>query len=275
MRYPRKLLRRLGTSRVSRPGGMAREMPRPPACPAGWSVGPPDFVGVGAQKAGTTWWFHLIASHPDVYHDPNQPPELHYWDHFSNRWPGDQDFDAYRRLFPRPPGKKTGEKTPAYMFDYWVAPMLKLAAPEARIIVLLRDPIERYRSAAAMGGRKGWVRDRFTETSIFNQGLYGSQLARLYDVFPREQVLVLQYERCTREPLEQLAHTYEFMGLAPHTPAIDEIERKRNVTRETKAPLDPKRLETLVDAYTPDVRVTRELVPDLDPSLWKHFARVD
>ena len=275
MRFPRRVMRRLGLSSVSRPGAMVRDMPQPQACPPGWSVGPPDFVGVGAQKAGTTWWFHLIASHPDVHHDPKQRPELHYWDHFSDRWPTDEDIDTYHRLFPRPPGKKTGEKTPAYMVDYWVPPMIKLAAPDTRVIVLLRDPIERYRSATAMGGRKGWIRDRYTESSVFHQGLYGDQLTRLYNVFARDQVLVLQYERCKRHAQTELNRTYEFLGLSPHSPSVDEVQRERNATRDPKAELDPRRREALVAAYAPDVRLTLNLVPDLDLALWQNFTRLD
>lgn len=252
---------------------MVREMPKPQECPPGWSVGPPDFVGVGAQKAGTTWWFHLITTHPDVHHDPRQRPELHYWDHFSERWPSAEDVGNYHRLFPRPPGKKTGEKTPAYMVDYWVPPMIKLAAPDTRVIVLLRDPIERYRSATAMGDRKGWIRDRYTESSIFQQGLYGDQLTRLYNVFPREQVLVLQYERCKRDAQFEIARTYEFLGLGAHSVSTDDIQRERNATRDPKLELDPRRRDALVDAYVPDVRRTLELVPDLDLTLWPNLAR--
>jgi len=58
----------------------ATDRPEPPPPPPGFVTGPPDFVGVGAQKAGTTWWFRLIEAHPGVYHDPDQRPELHFFD---------------------------------------------------------------------------------------------------------------------------------------------------------------------------------------------------
>ncbi|MBA3795881.1 MAG: hypothetical protein H0X20_01485, partial [Chloroflexi bacterium] len=57
-----------------------RAEPAPP--PPGFVIGPPDFVGVGAQKAGTTWWFRLIEAHPGVYQSPDQRPELHFFDRF-------------------------------------------------------------------------------------------------------------------------------------------------------------------------------------------------
>ena len=65
------------------------------------------------------------------------------------------------------------------------------------------------------------------------------------------------------------------MGLGPHSPSTDEVQRERNATRDPKAELDPRRREALVDAYAPDVRITLELVPDLDLSLWQNFPRLD
>ena len=55
--------------------------------------------------------------------------------------------ERYHRNFPRPAGGVTGEWTPRYMYDHWSLRLLRRAAPEARILVILRDPIERYRSA--------------------------------------------------------------------------------------------------------------------------------
>lgn len=277
MKSARRLLRRLGVRRPQYPGvaGWAKEAPKPPPCPPGWQVGPPDFVGVGAQKAGTTWWFHLIAAHPDVHHDPQQRPELHYWDRFSHSWPSAADNDLYHRLFPRPAGKKAGEKTPEYMMDYWVPQMLHEAAPEVRIIVLLRDPIDRYRSASAHGWERGWVRDRLTETSIFDAGLYNSQMARLRDVFGEDRLLVLQYERCVREPQAQLSRTYAFLGLPDHTLTEEQLRQPRNATRRQAPPLDNRRRQTLQAAYAPDVRLLRGTTPELDLSLWPNFAQLD
>jgi Sulfotransferase family len=277
MRIPRRYLRRLGMFRADRPGATqwVQQEPKPPDCPAGWSIGPPDFVGVGAQKAGTTWWFHLLAAHPDVYQDPNQRPELHFWDRFSHRWPTDDDVARYHRFFPRPPGAKTGEKTPDYMYDYWAGHMIKLAAPDTRIIALLRDPVERYRSATAHGADKGWIRDRLNETDVFQHGLYAGQVARLLDLFGAERTLVLQYERCVSEPQAQLTRTYEFLGLAPFSVSADLLARRRNVTPGTKADIDQARLATLRTAYRRDVRQLCDLVPDLDLALWPNFARLD
>ena len=169
----------------------------------------------------------------------------------------------------------SGEKTPEYMLDYWVPAMIREAAPQTRIIVLLRDPIDRYRSATAHGADRGWVRDRLTETSIFDAGLYHAQLARLRDVFPPDQLLILQYERCVRDPQAQLSRTYEFLGLPDLKLADAELRQPRNATRRAAPALDPRRREALRAAYAPDVRLVCTLVPDLDLSLWANFAQLD
>jgi hypothetical protein len=277
MRSPRRFLRRFGLLRVRGPdyAPWLRHEPTPPPCPPGFSIGAPDFIGVGAQKAGTTYWFHLIADHPDVYQPAGRRPELHFWDRFSHAWPTADDIARYHRLFPRPPGSVTGEKTPEYMAYYWIPPMLKEAAPDARILILLRDPIERYRSAAAHGADKGWDKSAGNEQMMFERGLYAGQIARILDTFGPERILILQYERCIRDVPTELARTYRFLGLAPHVPPDAVLSRPRNVSRGAKAPIDPQRLAVLRRRYEAEVKRVRDSVPDLDLSLWPNFAQLD
>ena len=61
------------------------QLPALPECPEGWTVGPPDFVILGAQKAGTTWWQGVIKDHPGVLRPPGQRMELHFFDHLWDR----------------------------------------------------------------------------------------------------------------------------------------------------------------------------------------------
>ena len=101
-----------------------------PECPDGWQTGPPDFVILGAQKSGTSWWQGLVEEHPQVVRPPGQRMELHFFDHFWDRWPSDEQFERYLRYFPRPEGGLVGEKTPGYLYQPWVAPMLARVAPQ-------------------------------------------------------------------------------------------------------------------------------------------------
>lgn len=251
-----------------------RQEPEAPPCPPGWEVGPPDFVGVGAQKAGTTWWFRLVSSHPRVHQDENQRPELHFFDRYHSEWPSEDGIERYHRLFPRPPGSLAGEKTPEYMADYWVPAMLREAAPDARLIVLLRDPIERYRSALTHGSLRDWPKERRTESDVFHRGLYVPQLQRLADHFDRSRILILQYERCIVDPAGELAKTFRFLGLEDHALTEDELRRPWHPTRVEKVDIVAQRQALLQRLYERDVQALSTVVPDLDVTLWPNFVHL-
>jgi len=111
----------------------------PPEVPEGWSVGPPDFVGVGAQKAGTSWWAALIHEHPNVKRTGGVAKELHFFDRYWESGFGASDIALYASYFPRPGGALAGEWTPGYMIDFWAPELIARAAPETRVLVLLRE----------------------------------------------------------------------------------------------------------------------------------------
>ena len=117
----------------------------PPPCPPGWEVGPPTFVGVGTQKSGTQWWSHHLFGHPDAVRPVRK--ELHFFQHGWESPFGEQGITFYHRYFPQRPGIVTGEWTPRYVMDPWTPPRLRAAAPDARLLVLLRDPMSRLRSS--------------------------------------------------------------------------------------------------------------------------------
>lgn len=276
-----EILKRSRRTPTARPSRLAIDQLHPPTCPPGHVIAPPDFIGVGAQKAGTTWWFRLIEAHPKVHAIPNQRPELHFFDRFVDGWPDAGDIERYHRFFPRPPGALAGEKTPNYMACSWVPSMLRDAAPDARLISLLRDPIARYVSGRThdeqrSGRPPAETRDPADEIrwvgDAFAKGLYAQQLDWLYACFPRERLLVLQYESCVRDPAAELARTYEFLGLPPHRPPDEELTRPRNITQAEKIQLDPRRHHLLVELYSADVHRLATMVPGLDLALWPDFS---
>jgi len=259
------------------------DLPPPPACPPGWRIGPPDFVILGAQKAGTTWWFRMIEAHPVVVQPTDQRPELHYFDRLADRWPTADELATYQRYFPRPAGSLAGEKTPEYLYAPWVVPMLAQAAPNARVIILLRDPVERYLSgrghaervvqrAGAGPERRSPPDRRRIVTEAIEKGMYATHLERVAACFPPERTLVLQYERCVREPRAQLARTYAFLGLPPFEPSDEELAKVRNESRGERVSVSEEHLALLRRLYLPQVERLRTLVPDLDLSLWPEFA---
>jgi len=81
-------------------------IPDPPASPPGWEVAPPDFVGVGAQRSGTTWWWWVLISHPLVgFKRGLHTKEVHFFDALQDVPELEaEDIDRYHRWFPRLPG---------------------------------------------------------------------------------------------------------------------------------------------------------------------------
>jgi hypothetical protein len=240
----------------------------PPKLGPGERSGAPDFVGVGVQKAGTSWWYELIIDHPDVFARTGIHKERHYFSHFGVRPFGQREMEQYHGWFPRPPGTKTGEWTPDYLGFPWVAPLLAQAAPEARLLVLLRDPVERFRSGLHFRLSHGAPDDESVVADAVRQGFYARSLRRYLDYFPLEQMLVLQYERCASDPAGQLNATYRFLGLAEHRP--QHIDRPINPSGG-KQQLDQEAVLRLVDLYAADVQELSAMIPSLDLSCWPHF----
>lgn len=238
----------------------------PPEARPGEVVAPPDYIGVGVQKAGTTWWHSLIADHPDVHARKDVPKELHYFERYWDVPFDEQASSGYARWFARPPGTLAGEWTPRYVFDFWVPPLLARAAPASKLLVLLRDPVERYRSGIARDLDRSAARVPLVAQDAFHRGLYGAQLARLLDHVDPARLLVVQYERCLLDPEGELERTYRFLGLDPsHRPSGLRQQVGRKVAKvELGAPV----ADALRSAYASDARLLFERFPELDPGLW-------
>lgn len=242
-----------------------------PAPGPGEVVGPPGFVGIGVELAGSRWWYQLVADHPEVWSRGDLPMARHYLTHFCTRRFGDAEVSGYHRWFPRPEERVTGEWTPSYMAYPWVAPLLARSAPEARLLVIVRDPVERLLlgSAHTAGARVPHAGSHSADA--VDRGFYAAQLGRILQYFPMERVLTLQYEQCMADPARHLAATYRFLGLAErHRPTILRRPPRRPDLLPT---LDPGTAGRLADIYANDARALADLVPDLDLSLWPGIRR--
>ena len=243
--------------------------PAAPPPESGEFTGPPDFVGIGVQKAGTTWWFDAICAHPDVYSRRDIHKERHFFGRYAIRSFGPAECSRYHDWFPRPSGQLTGEWTPDYIHCPWVPALLAKAAPQTRLLALLRDPVERFSSGLAHQRRD---RGRLTVEAFQDavaRGLYHDNLLRWTAYFPPEQILLLQYEHCLADPAGELARTYEFLGLDPF--AHEGIGRRVNATARAIT-LEEDVRSRLVDLYEPDVRALLRDFPTVDLRLWPNFT---
>ena len=248
----------------------------------GREVGPPDFVGVGCGKAGTGWWYWLIVAHPQVVQNRLSTKELQYFYHFGYEGISDSAVAAYRSAFARPDGCLCGEWSPGYLTYPLATTYLATAAAETKILVMVRNPIDRMLSglnqvlsvrAKFLGlvGQRAEVLRRF---SLFPASVSESILAqpfeRIYSLFDPSQVLVLQYEKCKQDPMAELRRTYRFLGL-DDTFVPDALTSRVNRQPYLVSQLtDPER-KLLADYYAADVRRLVRDVPGIDVGLWPDF----
>jgi hypothetical protein len=263
---------------------------------------PPDFIGVGALGSGTGWWHKLLLAHPEIRPPQGGKRALHHFDRFCAAEMTDADVAAYHAHFPREAGTITGEWTGRYLFDPWTPPLLKRAAPDAKLLVILSDPIERYRATFADRLAKREGDETIYMADVVDRRSFASQLARLQRFFPPDRVLVLQYERCRRDPAGQYRRTLEFLGVrdTAFTPRLHpraasrpaaaalSLARRLGLPEGTRrklaerlagrpepaptAPLWPDLEAALQVALDPQVEQLRALVPEFDASLWPNFA---
>jgi hypothetical protein len=249
-----------------------------PAVHDGWSVGAPDFIGVGAHKAGTTWWWALLVDHPDIDGVPRRK-ELHLLERMRGQAITPEQKDWYYRQFPRAPGHIAGEWTPRYMAMPALPSIIEEVAPEAKLLAIVREPIERYRSGLQQWHeqtrRRSLRRDeRSGKREALMRGFYGRQVQRLLDVVGQDRLLVLQYERCVQRPAEEFQRTLDYLGLSPYAPGDELLRIRYNQTLARKARIPPREEAALVEEYEPEVALLKKLVPDIDLSLWPRFAHL-
>jgi hypothetical protein len=238
-------------------------------------TGPPDFVGVGTQRSGTTWWFRVMAAHPAIRTPHRGRKELHFFDEFALRPMTDEDVRRYHEWFPRRDGQVVGEWTPRYMRDFWTPPLLRRAAPETRLLVMLRDPVERFRSGVMHQLSRGFERraDMLAVDAV-ERGRYALQLRRLRECFDPERILVIQYEKCLTDAPGEYRRTVRFLGVDEHEGRPEFAQARGTTTAAQKRELWPELVSSLQVALADDVRELMTLVPHLDVECWPHFRHL-
>ncbi len=198
----------------------------------------PRFIIIGAVKGATTWSARALGRHPSVF---IPGPEPHY---FSSDF--DKGRDWYFGLFANAPADAViGEKSADYLAHPEAASRMASFVPEARLIVQLRNPVERAYSDYCMLYRRGAVREgpaayfsprqSSGESERFlTGGLYADHLRRFYDRFSREQILVLLYEDIMTAPVHVFNRILAHVGLPDDATSVS-AERQN----DSAAPLLP------------------------------------
>jgi hypothetical protein len=215
----------------------------------------PDFLVAGVPKAGTTALHAALAPHPGLYLSQIKEPKFFLTDGPppTRGGPGDAltyrehvwERDKYEALFDAaPPGTLRGEATPLYLYDPAALRRIRALIPGARLIVVIRDPVERAHSnwthlwSAGLEPVGDFVRACAEEerriaagwASFWHYcglGRYGEQLEYAFSLFPPEQLLVLRYRLLIDDPVATLDKICGFLGVA--TGVLAAIPRE-NVT---------------------------------------------
>lgn len=198
----------------------------------------PNFIVIGAAKAGTTALYWYLAEHPEVFMSPvketnyfayglDQSGRLLYGDPDVHHFPV-KSLSEYEQLFAEAGGVvAVGEASPIYLECPQAAGRIRELLPNVRLICGLRQPIDRAYSDYQMylrrrGRRLDPARD-LAATSVWARpdsrwlhvGRYYEQLKRYFDAFPREQIHVFLFDDLKRGALETVQNIYRFVGVDP------------------------------------------------------------
>jgi len=191
-----------------------------------------DFVLAGAQKSGTTALHYFLSRHPKITMGDQQ--EIHFFDNDALFLSGIGYEELHKHYPPLGPSTLAGDCTPSYIYHEPAAERIWKYNPKTRLLILLRNPVERAfahwnmqrfrrrepldffdavreEKARIAGAPSGEAR-RF---AYVDRGFYAQQLQRLFKFFPRDQVKTVKFEDFKEKQRETLASIFSFLGLEP------------------------------------------------------------
>jgi hypothetical protein len=212
-----------------------------------------DFIIAGTQRGGTTTLVEYLMQHPQISIPTKK--ELHFFDKERLWQAGPPDYEAYHALFPaESPSRLKGEATPIYM--YWHPALMRIRAynPKIKLIMILRNPITRAYSHWNRERSVGRERLAFREAllaeparasealpsqlrhaSYIERGMYTSQLERIWELFPREQTLILRTDDFSRALAPMFTRLADFLGITRFTPTQEIVAHEGTYDRRLEA----------------------------------------
>ncbi len=208
----------------------------------------PDFLVIGAAKAGTSWLWCCLREHPDLFLPDEK--ELHYFD--AELYDGSGRVNRrselpwawYQSQFSDASAEQLcGEITPSYLASRTAPGRIAARLPRASLICMLRDPVERIRSdiaykisRGALPPRVGFDEALGIDPDLLERSKYGTHVQRYLQFFPADQLLLLDFAWLRSKPSSLLRRVEAFLAIPPFG---DDVARTRsvNVTGLPKHPL--------------------------------------
>ena len=172
----------------------------------------PNFLYVGPDKAGSSWLHEMLLKHPDVYLSPAK--DLYYFDRYYERgpaWYSSQFRDARNETI-------VGEVCQDYLFHPEAAARIHETLGPVRVMVSLRDPVERAWSSYLYARKHGIWPEPFGEAlrirpELLDHGRYSTGLDRFLERLPREMVHVALFDDLTSDPQAFMDSVTGFLGI--------------------------------------------------------------
>jgi len=208
----------------------------------------PNFFIVGAPKAGTTSLYAYLKNVPGIYMSSlKEPNYFSVSTHFKRDKKPIRDKKKYLSLFEKVKDEKIiGEASPSYLSDPEAPKLIHQIVPDARILISLRDPVERAYSAYLMNVRRRTKKSfsQQMENTLSNEilpseklltrGLYFNPVQRYLDIFGQKQVKIIIFEEFIKNPKTLIEEILEFLGYnKPLETFENEVHNPYAVVRST------------------------------------------
>jgi hypothetical protein len=208
----------------------------------------PNFLIIGAMKSGTTALYYYLEQHPEIYMSPVKEPNFFSSQKQENEAGAVTHIRTYQHLFRGVSGEKAiGEASHSYLYEPRAAAEIRRYIPEAKLIAILRNPIDRAYShflhmvrsgteplddfAQALREEEGIHKGRTLQDYI-GRGLYYNQLKRYFGTFPREQVRIYLYEDLSGTPISTVQDAFRFLKVDDSF--VPDVSLRRNVSGHPK-----------------------------------------
>lgn len=207
----------------------------------------PNFLIIGAMKSGTTALYYYLGQHPQIYVSPVKEPDFFC---FEGRGSLDSEavtqIESYQALFKGVSDEKAiGEASHCYLYEPKAVDRIKYYLPDAKLIAILRNPIDRAHShflhavrsgaepltdfAKALREDETGVSQKGNVQDYVGRGFYYGQLKRYFDAFGRDQqVKVYLYDDLRDAPIDTLQDAFRFLGVDESF--VPDVSLRRNVS---------------------------------------------
>lgn len=227
----------------------------------------PQFICIGAQKAGTTWLFRNLKNHPEV---ALRQKEFHFFDSYF-----EQPLSVYSNCFQVRGKKVAGDITPSYcLIPEERVEFMHRIMPDVKLIFMLRNPVDRAWSGLLMHffKRKEMDEQALSEDKMLNylkkeavvkRGFYTKSMERFLNFYDKEQLLVLDFDRISSEPEEVLREVFNYIGVSSDLSEFKFDPSKKVHTRKKDLEMPDAVRSFLEETYKPELEILSKTYPEI------------